>query len=353
MGRKLIDMAGVKVGRLTVLDYAGDGWWNCQCECGNTVKRKGMQLKRGGKSSCGCWIGDIARENGRTTKKTLIGLRVGHIKVLKCVDDTVGKEIYECQCDCGNIINVERRYLVDGSKTHCGCGNRVDMTGMKVGRVTVVGFAGIGKHGTALWRCKCECGNEKIIDGALLRSGVSVSCGCLHRDATVAAYKKQNKYRIDTDGIVHVRLSNTDREMLCDPDDWERLKSYCWFLAKSGYAMTNVPDGDVVKPAFHANVLKCSDGFLRDHINRDRLDNRKENLRAVSPTVNVRNASLSKNNTTGYTGVTVSRNRKKYVAQISVNYKNVYLGRFDTAEEAYEARLRAEEKYFGEIYSQV
>lgn len=350
MGRKLIDMAGVKVGRLTVLDYAGDGWWNCQCECGNTVKRKGMQLKRGGKSSCGCWIGDIARENGRTTKKALIGLRVGHIKVLKCVDDTVGKEIYECQCDCGNIINVERRYLVDGSKTHCGCGNRVDMTGMKVGRVTVIGFAGIGKHGTALWNCKCDCGNEKVIDGALLRNGMSVSCGCLKRDIQSETHKKYNEYSVDGD-IVRVRLSNSDKEMLCDVDDWEELKQYCWHLGAGGYAKTNVTDNDTIRNMFHENVIECADGLMRDHINRNRLDNRRENLRAVLPVINVRNCGLSKNSSTGYKGVTMSRSRKKYVAQIMVNYKHIHLGSFDTAEEAYKARLRAEEKYYGEVYS--
>ena len=229
---------------------------------------------------------------------------------------------------------------------------RKDMTGQKIGRVTVIEFAGMGKHRTALWKCKCDCGNEKVIDGALLRSGMSVSCGCLHKDMTSIAHKKYNEYSV-SDGIVRVKLTNTDREMLCDPDDWNRLKQYCWFLARNGYATTNVPDGDMIKPTFHANIIDCDDSHLRDHINRNRLDNRKENLRVVSHETNTRNTGLSKNSTTGYKGVTVSRNRKKFIAQITVNYKNIYLGRFDTAEEAYEARIRAEEKYYGEVYSPV
>lgn len=227
---------------------------------------------------------------------------------------------------------------------------RKDMTGQKIGRVTVIEYAGMGKHKTALWRCKCDCGNEKVIDGALLRSGMSVSCGCLFRDVQKASHKKYNEYSIDGD-VVRVKLSNSDSIMLCDVDDWERLKSYCWALGLNGYAVTNVKNGSLVKSSFHANVIDCEKGYLRDHINRNRLDNRKSNLRVVAPTVNVRNISMQKNNTTGYRGVTVSRNRKKYVAQITVNYKNIYLGQFDTVEDAYRARLRAEEEYYGEVYS--
>ena len=227
---------------------------------------------------------------------------------------------------------------------------RKDMTGQKIGRVTVIEFAGMGKHRTALWRCKCDCGNEKIIDGALLRNGTSVSCGCLKRDAQNASHKKYNEYSIDGD-VVKVKLSNSDREMLCDIDDWERLRTYCWSLGLNGYAVTNTRNGDTAKTTFHANIMDCPKGYMRDHINRNRLDNRKINLRVASPTTSARNTGKSKSSTTGYKGVTVSRNRKKFIAQITVNHKNIYLGRFDTAEEAYEARLRAEEKYYGKVYS--
>jgi hypothetical protein len=295
-------------------------------------------------------MSELSRENGRTNKIDLLGKRFGKIVVLDLADVVDGKEFFNCKCDCGSIIRVERRYLLDGSKTHCGCGNRIDMTGKKIGMLTVLSFDGIGKHGTALWRCRCDCGNEKVVDGALLRGGVSISCGCLQSIATRKARKKYNDYTIDGD-VVYVKLSNSDKTMICDLDDWDRLKKYCWSIGSGGYARTNLID-DVVRRTFHMNVIDCPEGMVRDHINRNRLDNRKCNLRIVSMEVNARNTSLNKNNTTGYKGVTRPSSDNKFHAQISVGNKTYHLGRFDTAEEAYQARLRGEEKYFGEVYSE-
>ena len=283
-------------------------------------------------------------------KKDLIGTRIGSIVVSRCIDDTVGDEKFECRCDCGNIISVKRRYLVDKTKTHCGCMNKKDMVGQRVGMLTVISFAGIGKHGTALWNCRCDCGGEKVVDGALLRSGGSISCGCLHKIKTREAKKKYNNYVVDGN-IVRVKLSNSDREMICDVDDWERLKQYCWCLGTGGYARTNVNDDKVFR-AFHLNVIDCPDGLVCDHINRNRLDNRKCNLRAATYEVNARNTNISKNNTSGYKGVTRARSGR-YIAQIGTGHDCHYLGRYDSAEEAYKARLAGEEKYFGKVYSAV
>lgn len=76
-----------------------------------------------------------------------------------------------------------------------------------------------------------------------------------------------------------------------------------------------------------------------DHINRDKSDNRIENLRSVSHQHNLFN-TVSK----GYT--TIKENGKVlYVARIGVNGKMIHLGRFLTAEEAHKAYLKAKEKY--------
>ena len=351
MGRKLIDMTGVRVGRLVVVGYAGNELWDCKCDCGNVVQRRGATLRRSKNSSCGCANTEILQQNGYSSKKELIGKRIGKLTVIGCSFHTIGDEVFECECDCGEHVFVKRRYLVSGSKTHCGCQNRKDMVGKKIGMLTVLSFAGMGKHGTAMWNCRCNCGNEKVVDGALLRSGMSISCGCLQAIATSKARKKYNEYCI-SDGIVTVRLSNSDKEMLCDVDDWERLKEYCWHGGGNGYAVTNVPEGSSIYRSFHMNVIECPDDMVRDHINRNRLDNRKCNLRIVSRDVNARNTNIQKNNTSGYKGVTKGRDGK-YVAQISVGDRTFYLGRYRTAEEAYAARLDGERKYFGEVYSVV
>lgn len=61
-------------------------------------------------------------------------------------------------------------------------GRVIDLTGKKFGRFLVVGLSGKNRHGSAMWRCRCECGTEKIIDGQGLRKGSTVSCGCLRAE---------------------------------------------------------------------------------------------------------------------------------------------------------------------------
>jgi len=80
-----------------------------------------------------------------------------------------------------------------------------------------------------------------------------------------------------------------------------------------------------------------------DHINQDRADNRFCNLREVDKRTNHLNMGRNKRNTTGVTGVCLFR--KRWQAMITVNYKSIYLGRFDTMEEALAARKAAESKY--------
>lgn len=76
-------------------------------------------------------------------------------------------------------------------------------------------------------------------------------------------------------------------------------------------------------------------GEVVDHINRDKLDNSRTNLRVVTQRENNRNNSMRKDNSTGYTGV--YKSGKKFFSVIQDNYKQKYLGMFSTKIEAYEA----------------
>lgn len=82
-----------------------------------------------------------------------------------------------------------------------------------------------------------------------------------------------------------------------------------------------------------------------DHINHIRNDNRLCNLRFVTMSENRRNQSVNSKSTTGVTGVYFSKTRKKYIAQISVDWETIYLGIFDTLEGAAEARRQANLKF--------
>lgn len=58
-----------------------------------------------------------------------------------------------------------------------------DLTGQKFGRLSAIEkVGGIQKHNGVLWRCKCDCGNEKIVPSGTLKSGNTRSCGCLAND---------------------------------------------------------------------------------------------------------------------------------------------------------------------------
>ena len=94
------------------------------------------------------------------------------------------------------------------------------------------------------------------------------------------------------------------------------------------------------------------DNRIVDHINRNKLDNRKCNLRISDKTGNNRNVGLQKNNKSGITGVRWDKQTNKWKAEITVNYKNIYLGIFDSKEDAIKRRLIAEKKYFGEYAPQ-
>jgi hypothetical protein len=84
-----------------------------------------------------------------------------------------------------------------------------------------------------------------------------------------------------------------------------------------------------------------------DHINRDRTDNRWLNLRGANCTQNAGNSGIHKHNTSGYRGVSLNKKSGKWHAQIKINGKQTYLGRFDTPEEASLTYNKAAKEHFG------
>lgn len=79
-----------------------------------------------------------------------------------------------------------------------------------------------------------------------------------------------------------------------------------------------------------------------DHINRDKADNRPENLRVVSRSVNAQNKPRMSNNTSGHTGVYFNRRLQKWAAQIKFQGETRHLGTFADKADAYRVRKDAE-----------
>jgi len=95
-----------------------------------------------------------------------------------------GNVYWHCDCDCGNTVEVLASYLRNGTKTCCKkCNNKMgrkpeDLTGQKFGMLTAINFIGV-ENGKAVWLCQCDCGKMHIAKATNLKTGNTISCGCV------------------------------------------------------------------------------------------------------------------------------------------------------------------------------
>ncbi len=125
-----------------------------------------------------------------------------------------------------------------------------------------------------------------------------------------------------------------------DDADFALVEPYVWHPDASGYARTqsNLTNRQVVYMHRLISGLPQGDRREVDHINSQRHDNRRSNLRVVTRWGNNQNrGGANKGSTSKYLGVSRHSNGKKWVAQGGLNRENHYLGIFDTEEDAYQA----------------
>ena len=260
----------------------------------------------------------------------------------------------------------------------------------KFGHLTVIERNGKSNDGHYMWLCKCDCGNEVTVRGNNLTSGHTTTCDCrlwsdvpryfkanipkpnkekslkkkivpkkikVQNKETGHIKKKtlqstpqkmtlaRNKFEI-SNGVVKIYVNNSDDVILCDIEDWEKLKYYRWYKNMYGYAESN--DENHKKIKMHKVIIGNVGNMIIDHINRNKLDNRKCNLRVVTKKANGLNRDLRKENTSGYAGV--SEVDTGWKATITENGKNINIGIFSTKKRAIKARREAEKRIYG-IYS--
>lgn len=106
-----------------------------------------------------------------------------------------GSTYWKCKCYCGNTFTTLRSSLISGKTKSCGClrkkvskihmhnlssNNFIDETGHKYGKLTVIcKVENNSNRKGVLWKCVCDCGNEKDVIGSDLRNGTVSSCGCI------------------------------------------------------------------------------------------------------------------------------------------------------------------------------
>jgi len=140
-----------------------------------------------------------------------------------------------------------------------------------------------------------------------------------------------------------------NKYVLVDAEDFDYLNQWKWcydnnYAIRRQYLKGDKKEKRLYKTIYMHRLLNDTPlGYDTDHINRNKLDNRKNNLRTVTRSQNCHNRKIHKHNSSGYTGIRFFEN--KWIAEITVNYKKIYLGYFKNIDDAISARHQAERSY--------
>lgn len=136
---------------------------------------------------------------------------------------------------------------------------------------------------------------------------------------------------------------------LVDDEDFLELSKFKWSYDGNYARRAIYINGKQKIIRMHRLLANTPKGMDTDHINRNKLDNRKSNLRVCSRSENKINQNMLSKNTSGFIGVSWSKPLKKWVARISIKNKKTHIGVFNTKEEAAKEYNVVAYKNFGEF----
>lgn len=164
---------GDKYNKLTIKEFLFKEkyrkYYLCECDCGNTKICHGVEVKRGNPESCGCLYKKEPVSSGE---------KYGKLTVIKYEYTKDDKKFYSFKCDCGKEKIIQAGRVKRGAISSCGCSNSSVEVGQKYGNLTVINFDRVVKK-KRFYNCKCDCGNEIIYPGTLIKRGLRTHCGCL------------------------------------------------------------------------------------------------------------------------------------------------------------------------------
>ena len=265
---------------------------------------------------------------------------------------------------------------------------RVELTGRRYGAITVLGPAGVNDDGRSLWKCRCDCGNEYITTSGTLRSAVSCKrcaglkdikgcrfgslvaiehkydekgrqcwicrCDCgnetiytqqslIRGKATTCQHCMTNHFLI-VNGLAIGETAAGDH-FLFDLKRWDDVVSRIWFKTKKGYIVSGRGDNRVV---LHRLMMNAPDDVRIDHINRNKLDCRSENLRIATNAQNTANsATYANNQSSGHKNVYAVDGR--YRVAIRKDGHLYHYGYYDDLETAIRVANAKRKELFGEF----
>ena len=140
--------------------------------------------------------------------------------------------------------------------------------------------------------------------------------------------------------------------VMVDDEDFKELNKFKWHLSDSGYALRRIHvKGSGRKNQknytirMHRIINNTPRGLITDHRNQNKLDNTRKNLRTANKSLNGINRGKQKNNSSGYKGVYWHRKANKWMVDITIKGKYIYLGLYVSIEDAINARKKGEKKY--------
>jgi hypothetical protein len=211
-----------------------------------------------------------------------------------------------------------------------------DITGQRFGRLIATRRVGINTHKQVVWEFSCDCGNTRIAPSGGVLSGRSNSCGCLKRELSKKRFTK------------HAMASSSEWR------SWRHMKDRC--LNQNDKRFGNYGGRGIT---VCERWLNSFDRFISDMGKRptskhslDRIDvngnYEPENCRWATPKQQARNKTLLRNNTSGICGIYFREKTNRWLAHLTANGKQRFLGSFATKEKAIAARKEAEIKYWGQ-----
>lgn len=248
-------------------------------------------------------------------------------------------------------------------------GQRNDLSGTTYGFLSVDGLAYI-QNGKPYWSCTCRCGNHVVKSSSFLYKSINKMCdGCnkKYRDINnvmakdnldergcpimvyqFAVNKIKNTYEIrDEIGIINDKILIDEEQIPL----FQKINRSIT-INDNGYAVLKYGNHHVLLSRL---ILKLpfgnqdNDLEIAEHINGNRLDNRRENLRICVKHLNPVNCKKYSNNKSGCKGVSWLNRLQKW--QVNIQYDKIlhYLGVYENYQDAVLVRKEAEEKYFGEF----
>ncbi len=224
-------------------------------------------------------------------------------------------------------------------------GKFIDETGNRYGMLTVLERDTRPRKPTkskpkTYWLCKCDCGKVISVQAYNLRSGQTKSCGCYHKERTSETSTTHGMSRFP-DGTIRPEFNA-----------WVGMKTRCYNKnnrAYDRYGGRGIEVCDRWRNSFE-NFFEDMGPRPSPKHSIDRIDVNGDyepsNCRWATDTIQARNQRTSKRNTTGVRGVSYSRTEDRFIAEIRINKKKIYLGKFKNLNEAAEAREEAEKKYW-------